>query len=233
MWWLYLFCTVLAFGIGICCGIGFEKLGQYLYFKRVPSDGGKIFIKANNELIEKNIDVDTVFLGDSITIGYDLDKYFPNKNYINRGISGDITIGVLERLESNVLVIKPRRIVILIGTNDIGMKYPEDIIIDNYKKILNNIKSALPQTEIFVQQIYRVNEDIMTDTNRKNKVINSVNSKIKALCAELGATCINPNKVLVAENEMLCPSFTGDGLHLNKHGYVQLTKFLKDTIPNL
>ena len=63
-----------------------------------------------------------VFFGDSITQGWgdDFRGKFPKLNVANRGISGDITRGLLARLDEDVLALSPRAIVLLIGTNDIG-----------------------------------------------------------------------------------------------------------------
>jgi hypothetical protein len=62
-----------------------------------------------------------VFLGDSITHGWgdDLGGNFPTLKGANRGIGGDTSRGVLVRLREDVLVLRPRAVVLLIGTNDI------------------------------------------------------------------------------------------------------------------
>ena len=56
-----------------------------------------------------------VFLGDSITQGFgdDFRKAFPGLKLANRGISGDTTRGMLVRLKDDVLVLKPKAVVIL------------------------------------------------------------------------------------------------------------------------
>ena len=45
----------------------------------------------------------TVFFGDSLTEFYDLGQYFPDEVFYNRGISGDTTDGMLNRLDNNLL----------------------------------------------------------------------------------------------------------------------------------
>jgi len=61
-----------------------------------------------------------VFFGDSITEGWDLKRCFPNKPYINRGIGAQTTPQMLLRFRQDVIVLKPRAVVIHAGTNDIG-----------------------------------------------------------------------------------------------------------------
>jgi len=61
-----------------------------------------------------------VFLGDSITDGWRLNEYFPDGDFVNRGISGQITGEMLGRMKADVLDLKPAAIVVLAGTNDIA-----------------------------------------------------------------------------------------------------------------
>jgi len=61
-----------------------------------------------------------VFMGDSITQGWKLDKTFPGKPYVNRGISGQTTPQMLVRFRQDVIDLKPKVVVILAGTNDIA-----------------------------------------------------------------------------------------------------------------
>ena len=61
-----------------------------------------------------------VFLGDSITDGWPLDKYFPGKPYVNRGIGGQTTPQMLVRFREDVINLQPSVLIILAGTNDIA-----------------------------------------------------------------------------------------------------------------
>ena len=64
-----------------------------------------------------------VFMGDSITDGWGRTvkaPFFPGKPYINRGISGQTTAQMLLRFYPDVVALKPKAVVILAGTNDIG-----------------------------------------------------------------------------------------------------------------
>ncbi len=61
-----------------------------------------------------------VFMGDSITQGWNLDESFPGKPYINRGISGQTSPQMVLRFRQDVIDLKPKVVVILAGTNDIA-----------------------------------------------------------------------------------------------------------------
>lgn len=61
-----------------------------------------------------------VFMGDSITQGWNLAEWFPGKPYINRGISGQTTPQMVLRFHQDVIDLLPKVVVILGGTNDIA-----------------------------------------------------------------------------------------------------------------
>jgi lysophospholipase L1-like esterase len=94
------------------------------------------------------------FLGDSITQGWhSLANAFPNMKVVNRGIGGDTTRGVLYRLNADVLDLKPKAVVLLIGTNDIGLgANPEDVA-DNIKAILLELKRSNPHMPVIVCKV--------------------------------------------------------------------------------
>ena len=79
-----------------------------------------------------------VFLGDSITQGWDvgLQFAFPGVKIANRGISGDTSRGVLIRLQEDVLALNPAAVVLLVGTNDLEEGATPDTIAGNLKLIL-------------------------------------------------------------------------------------------------
>ena len=60
-----------------------------------------------------------VFMGDSITEDWHLEKSFPGKPYLNRGISGQTSPQMLVRFRQDVIDLNPRVVLILAGTNDI------------------------------------------------------------------------------------------------------------------
>ena len=73
-----------------------------------------------------------VFLGDSITDGWRLNEYFEGRDFINRGISGQITGEMLGRMKADVLDLQPAAVLILAGTNDLAREVPLVTIENNY-----------------------------------------------------------------------------------------------------
>lgn len=175
----------------------------------------------------------TVFFGDSLTEFYDLNSYFPSFTCYNRGISGDTTDGMLSRLDNNVLSISPSRIVFLGGANDLNRdKTPEDIVA-NIREILTNIKTALPDCEIYVESLYPVNPYtrpvyLNSVADRKNSDILKINKALVPLCEELGCTYINVHDSLTDADGNLRKELTMDGLHVNAEGYEIVTDILSE-----
>jgi lysophospholipase L1-like esterase len=95
-----------------------------------------------------------VFLGDSITQGWNsLARDFPNLKTANRGIGGDTTRGVLYRLNADVLALKPKAVVLLIGTNDIGNGADPDDVADNIINILQAMQKFNPDMPVIVCKV--------------------------------------------------------------------------------
>ena len=96
----------------------------------------------------------TVLFGDSITEifnSYELFYAFSQTTgqaVYNRGISGDTSDRLLERLECNALNINPKNLVILFGTNDIGIGVPTEYTLKNIKEILQRTQTLCSNTAV-------------------------------------------------------------------------------------
>ena len=93
-----------------------------------------------------------VFLGDSITDLCELDVYYEDlelKLY-NRGISGDTTVDLKNRLDVSAFEIEPSIIVLMIGTNDINWGRSTNAIMETYEEIVSEIYNRLPNVKLYV-----------------------------------------------------------------------------------
>ena len=91
---------------------------------------------------------DIVFIGNSITNGAEWNELFPRKRVKNRGISGDTSEGVYDRLDALVKG-KPAKIFVLIGINDISRGIEVETIVQNMKQIVEKIQNESPKTKIY------------------------------------------------------------------------------------
>ena len=90
-----------------------------------------------------------VFVGDSLTANWpNFSTAFPDVPVANRGIGGDVSRGVLFRLQEDVLALHPKAIVFLIGTNDLTAHQPASQTLANLQEILALTKKETPDTAI-------------------------------------------------------------------------------------
>lgn len=97
-----------------------------------------------------------VFVGDSLTGNWKGDlmaKCFPGLKVANRGIGGDVSRGVLFRLQEDVLDLKPRAMVLLIGTNDLSAHGDPAIVEQNITAILAKARESNPSLPIVLCQL--------------------------------------------------------------------------------
>lgn len=172
---------------------------------------------------------DIIFLGNSITNGGEWAELLRNPHAKNRGISGDTTQGVLDRL-STITKGKPSKIFLLIGTNDLSRGKSVDEVAKNVAKIVERVKRESPATKLYVLSVFPVNpkfNKFLGHMNRQ-KDIAALNAKIKAIAARHGVKYIDVYKSLVIPStDVMNPEYTNDGLHLLGKGYLKWVDVLK------
>lgn len=165
-----------------------------------------------------------VFLGNSITEGFDLEKFFPEIKPVNRGISGDHIDGLIERFESSVLKLKPSKLFVMIGINDIGTGDSDSLILDNYQKLLRIMLKSLPNTRIYIQSILPTTA---IWGNCPVDKIQRLNGFIKDFSTRFGFNWIDLYSKFATNEGYLIEDYTIDGLHLSSRGYVNWMVILK------
>lgn len=170
-----------------------------------------------------------VFLGNSITEVGRWSELLPGDRAINRGISGDNSFGVYNRL-SQVLAIKPRKIFLMIGVNDIKRGTPLSYIVANYERIIKKVKAASPGTTLCLQSVLPVTESMLASIYAKinNQTIRTLNEQLQALAVKYQLTYVDlHNEVFKDENGQLKRELTTDGLHLKHAAYRLWADYLK------
>lgn len=168
----------------------------------------------------------TVLLGDSITDFFNYYELFfdfcksSGQAVYNRGISGDTTDRLLERLYDNVLSIEPKNIVLLIGTNDIGRGLPLSMTLENVEKIMTDTKKACPDVNFIVEAVYPINENMRDKfEKRSNKKIKEMNNEFIKLCEKHNCIWLDFTDKLKDKDGNLKKELTYDGLHVNAQAY--------------
>jgi lysophospholipase L1-like esterase len=170
-----------------------------------------------------------IFLGNSITNNCEWAELFGNPNVKNRGIGGDDTDGILERL-SEVTESNPAKIFIMIGVNDLANLKTTDYIVNNYKKIISRIIESTTDTKIYIQSILPTDDAI--HVNQKNTYIIEINDQLKQIALSNKLTYIDLFSIFKLENNQLNPEYSLDGLHLNCKGYLAWKKAIEKYVNN-
>ena len=162
---------------------------------------------------------DIIFLGDSLTDEGEWIELLENPNIRNRGISGDTTNRILDRLDT-IVNGKPNQIFLTFGINDfINESRSSDYILERYKKILSIIRTQSPKTKVIVQSVLPVNNKILRYWYSNQNIIN-FNYQLEELAQEFNYQYINIFPKLSDSQNQLDPKYTKDGLHLNGDAYL-------------
>jgi lysophospholipase L1-like esterase len=176
-----------------------------------------------------------VFVGDSLVGNWklgDMNTMLEGTRVANRGIGGDVTRGVLFRLQEDVLDLHPKAVVICIGTNDLSAKAKLPDVIDNMTQILEKIHAANADTPVLLcllppraSQSAPVAEGVVADLNEQLKGLAASHPKVKVidLYSALGNADGSPN-----------PEYFGkDLLHMNAKGQEKWASLLKPVFVEL
>jgi len=175
------------------------------------------------EVYENTVDTENeiIFLGNSITEGGNWAEMFPNVNAVNRGISGDVSDGILHRLEE-ITSSNPKKIFLMIGTNDLARGRSVNYVLKNTELILSKIKLASPNTKIYIQMVLPFNPNVgkkfSGHKSNQQKVI-VLNNQLKKLARKNKVKRINTHKKFRNREGLLIKEYTYDGLHLSAQGY--------------
>jgi lysophospholipase L1-like esterase len=165
-----------------------------------------------------------VFFGDSITDFWRLNEYFGDKDFVNRGISGQITGEMLGRMKADVVDLKPAAVLILAGTNDLARGVNIATIQNNYTMIAD-IADAHKIKIIFASILpisdYHRDKDPTYERSsaRPPELINSLNVSLQRLCKARGYMYLDYASQLSDVRGFLRADFADDGLHPNSAGY--------------
>ncbi|HYE30306.1 MAG TPA: SGNH/GDSL hydrolase family protein [Methylomirabilota bacterium] len=170
-----------------------------------------------------------VFLGDSITQGWgdDFKRAFPAMKLANRGISGDTSRGVLIRLQEDVLALKPKGVVLLIGTNDLEEQADPETIAANVRAILKALRKHNSQMPVVLCEV-------MPSSASKKRPAEKIR-RLNTLYAELvkgnAQVAIVPTWALFADakGDARADEFP-DLLHLNDAGYARWAEALRPVL---
>lgn len=173
-------------------------------------------------------DTEIIFLGDSLTELCDWAGIFKNNKIENRGILGDTTEGVLNRIDNSVES-NPHKLFILIGINDLYQGRTVKDILSTYHRILQIIQEKSPKTQVFVQSVLPVNPERIFKKGLNDKIV-ELNNALQGLAKKFGFHYIDLFSCFLDNANQLNDHYSPDGLHLNKEGYLIWKRMIEKEI---
>jgi lysophospholipase L1-like esterase len=170
---------------------------------------------------------DTVFLGDSLTEGFDLKKYFSDKQLKNRGISGDTTMQVIFRIDE-IVNVKPEHVFLMIGINDLFHGSSAEQVTTEISKIIDLIDRP---GHLSVLSILPVNETFLVMEFNLNTKIYRANDLIRSICKDKGVKYIDLHGDFLDNNGQMDRRYTYDGAHLTDAGYDLWAALIEPYLP--
>lgn len=156
----------------------------------------------------------TVFAGDSLTDHADWSILLGDARAVNFGIAGDTSDGLLQRVD-DITRHQPARVFLMIGINDVSGHVAPEVILANYRQILQRIHATSPGTQVVVQSVLPVSK-----WEALNAPIRRLNAQLQAVAAQQGAGFLDLHSAFTDASGKLDARYTFDGLHLNGEGYL-------------
>lgn len=167
--------------------------------------------------------VDLVFLGDSITQGWEShgkepwQRFYANRKALNLGISGDRTQHVLWRLQNgNLDGLRPRLCVLMIGTNN-AKDDPALDTVDGIFAILRELRRTQPQMRILLLQVFPRGAGAGDPLRKTNDL---VNERIALAEKDPMIEVLDLAPTFLEEDGTLPRTVMPDLLHPEEHGYL-------------
>lgn len=224
----FVIALVLSLVANVVLLVGFYVIGQKSHFFRkmeirlgwkeqVPRDRADYWCIRGwtNTLRKLNYDADVVFFGNSITCGSSFHKLFPQLNICNLGYSGDNMDGMMLRI-GQIEAVTPEKIFVMAGIN--GLQVQTDKVFETkYQCMVDSIKSAMPEAEIYLQSILPVNHSMKKGVASAERI-----RRANEIIAEIAirSNCVYVDLWSLYEKEGEMPKeLTRDGVHLFPEAY--------------
>lgn len=166
----------------------------------------------------------SILLGDSISLWFPVELLPPKQTWLNQGISGETSAGLLGRLDL-IDTTQPEIIFVLIGINDLIRGDKDETILANQQLIIHYLRQVHPQAKIVIHSILPHGTDKVTWEGRDrllaipNSRIQALNEQIKAIANSEGIIYLDLYPLFSDTKGNLNTELTSDGLHLNPKGY--------------
>lgn len=167
----------------------------------------------------------SILLGDSLSLWFPTELLPADRYWLNQGISGETSAGLLNRLEL-IDQTQPEVIYVMIGINDLIRGVRGQTILANQELIVRYLRRVHPKTKIVIQSILPHSAEEATWEGRDrllaipNTRIQELNERLKAIAEAEGAIYLDLYPLFADANGNLKTELSTDGLHLSPQGYL-------------
>ncbi len=155
----------------------------------------------------------SILVGDSLSMWFPKEKLPSGKLWLNQGISGDTSTGIVNRL-SVFAQTRPDAIYVMAGINDLRKGADDEVILHNYRRIIRKLRQSHPRTQIFVQTILPTHLPKIS-----NSRIRHINIQLAQIAKDEKVNYLNIHSWFADTDGNLRSDLTTDGLHLSAEGY--------------
>lgn len=167
----------------------------------------------------------TILAGDSLSLWFPPELLPPGRTWLNQGISGETSAGLLRRLKVFDLT-QPETVFIMIGINDLLRGIDDQTVLANWREIIRDVQWVHPSAQVVVQSILPHSDQNASWEGRDrllkipNRRIRRLNRELEAIAIANGAYFLDLHPLFTDEKGNLRPELSTDGLHLNDRGYL-------------
>lgn len=184
-----------------------------------------ILQKEANAAAQKRPQRLSILAGDSLSLWFPVELLPEDRYWLNQGISGETSYGLLKRLNLFDRT-QPKVIFVMIGINDLIRGVSDEVILDNQQQIMRYLRKTHPKTQIIIQSILPHGDKEATWEGREkllaitNSRIRQLNQQLQNIAAKEGVKYLDLHSLFTNQQGNLRPEFSTDGLHLSPTGYV-------------
>ncbi len=226
----------------VCLSITFLSASPLVAKERIVTIGDSITQADTHWTVQGH--KNTIQGGWVTRLGNLLEEGFPDEyEVINKGINGDTSMGVLDRLEKDVILLQPDIIIIGIGTNDVfgNLSRIQNETPDSYQtamtRIFKKFQLELPDTPVFVmgmttvlrKYVHMRFENFLPSQKVIQNVFNAYNYVLKELVQHFKFFYVDIQSQWPEDTEESW-RFYADGIHPNDAGYDLMTEIIYDTL---
>ncbi len=167
----------------------------------------------------------SVLAGDSLSMWFPTKLLPPDRIWLNQGISGETSVGLLKRLQLFDRTL-PDTVFVMIGINDLLRGASDEGILNNQRQIIRDLRWAHPKAQVVVQSILPHSGEQSTWENRDrllaipNSRIRAINRRLKEIASSENVSYLDLQPLFADADGNLPTALSTDGLHLNERGYL-------------